>query len=523
MKRLSLLVLIIFLALTSTGCKIINTPLLHKDTPTSSKDEELQYKIDKVILSKGYQSLEQKVEVNNKKNSSSLIVSVGLLESSGVYVDKIVKNGNLINIHVINETDEENLQLVVPQIILELKNTKSINLDEIKFNIVNENFKPLEVKLGLNDVINKVVSDYKLTANSLPKISLDKKEDMLVWSINYDSIFDSNNLETPLVNLSVQVDANTGNVLESKKGLISSFIDQGHIMDYVDESFILYKKTIIDSDKSKIESLWYHDIKKNEKIQVYQTSQNIISAAFSPNKKDIGVLEDNGTTKDIFIVNRNEKKAVKLLLHENLIPDLVRWYNNDTLYILQNKKEKSNIYIYDLLSSKENLISTVNKNIVDMRVFDKHFFLMESIEQTINRNIYQTEDFKNLTFIDKGFSPKGINNNLIGYLKHNEKNDKNSLMIYDINKLDEFDQLDVNALSISSIPGDKLLVIEKNQSVNDFTVYEYNIKDKALNPITKLNSDNIYLDKSRNLLYVDLIVPFEANKSEIIFSVNITR
>ncbi|TJX15208.1 hypothetical protein E9840_03860 [Tissierella creatinini] len=523
MNRLLSLVLVIFLALTLAGCKIIDLPLLNKDTPTATEDEELKYKIDKVILSKGYQSLEQKVEVIKKNNEVSLIVSVGLLESSGVEVEQIVKIGNVINIHIVNESDEENLQLVVPQIILDLKNAKSINMDEIKFNLINENFKPIEVKFGLNEVINKIVNDYKLTANSSPNISLSKDEDKLIWNMNYASIFDSNNLETPLVNLSVQVDANSGDVLESKKGLISSYIDHGHIMDYAAERYILYKKTFKESEEAEIESLWYFDIKNNKKTQVYQTHKDIVSAEFSPNTKNIGVLEDNGTAKEIYLVSRDEKKAFKPLFKDNLIPALARWYSNDKLYILQSDEKLSKIYSYDLLSSKEELVSTIDKNITDMRIYDRHFLLMEPIENSSNKSIFHTRDFKALTLIDNGFMPRYINKNLLAYLKNSEENDRNSLIIYDMKHHKEYDQVDADSLSISSIPGDKLLVVEKNQSVNDFAIYEYSTKNKDLNFITKINSDNIYLDKKKNFLYVDLMVPFEANKSEIIFSVDITK
>ena len=77
--------------------------------------------------------------------------------------------------------------------------------------------------------------------------------------------------------------------------------------------------------------------------------------------------------------------------------------------------------------------------------------------------------------------------------------------------------------SLASIPGDELLVVEKNQAVNDYTVYVYNLNNQDLNFISKLNSQNIYANKKNYLLYVGLVVPFETEKSEIIFSVDVTK
>lgn len=522
MKPLLSITLVILLALTLSACSIDDLPFLNKDTQISSEDEELKYKIDKVILSKGYQSLEPKVEVTKKNNKVSLIVTAGLLESSGVQVEQIVKIGNVINIHLLNESEEDEVQLVVPQIILDLKNTKSINMDEVKFNIVNENFKPLSAKIGLNEVINKVVNDFKLTANSSPDINLIKDEDTLIWNINYNSIFDNYNLETPLVNLSVQVDANTGNILESRKGLISAYIDHGSIVDYVDEEYILYKKNIVEDDL-KLESLWYFDIANNEKSQVYQTYQNIVSAEFSPNAKSIAILESNGNTKDLYIVTKDEKKAFKILFKENLNPSIVKWYKNDKLYILQNNEDNSKVFNYDISSSTEQLESTIDKKITGMRIYEDHIILVEPVEESSNNNIYYTKDWTSLTLIGSGFMPRYISKDKIAYLKNSEENDRNHLMVYDMKNHKEYDQVDVNATSLASIPGDELLVVEKNQAVNDYTVYVYNLNNQDLNFISKLNSQNIYANKKNYLLYVGLVVPFETEKSEIIFSVDVTK
>jgi hypothetical protein len=140
MKHILSIILILFVAISLVGCKIDDLPFLNRDTQVSVEDTELKYKIDKVILSKGYQAIKPSVEVVKKNNDVKLLVSVGLIETSGVKVDQIVKKGNIINIHVLNELEEDNVQLAIPQIFIELVNAKAINLDDIKFNIINDNF-----------------------------------------------------------------------------------------------------------------------------------------------------------------------------------------------------------------------------------------------------------------------------------------------------------------------------------------------------------------------------------------------
>ncbi len=524
MKRLLSLVIALLLALFTTACSMDDLPFLNKDTQVSSEDEELKYKIEKVILSKGYQSIEQKVEVVKKNNDISLFISVGLLESSGVYVDQVVKNGNVINIHVVNELEEEKVQLAVPQILLDIKNAKSINMDDVKFNIVNDNFKPINIKLGLNEAVNKAISDLKVVANSSPEVTLSRIDDKLIWNVTYGSIFDIYNIETPLVNLSVDLDANTGEILESKKGLISSYIDDGEIMNYLNDKFLLYRKKHRDLEKSAdIQSIWYYDIAKNEKTQIYQTVGSITSTAFSPDSKHIYIIENNGNINELYIVSRKDKKAFKLLFQDNIVPSKVRWYDNDTIYILANNSGITNIYSYNIRSSKEELEATIDMELSDFRIKNKSFLLLEDDKDNTNKNIYYSTNLKELILVDNGYSPRFISSNLLAYLQHSDNNERNKVSLYDIRNDKKFDEIDVNAQSFSRISDSEMLIIEKNQNINDFTLYEYSTKDKDLNFISKLNSNSIYLNKEKNLLYVDLDVPFEAEKSQIIYSVDISK
>ncbi|WFA09147.1 hypothetical protein [Tissierella sp. Yu-01] len=525
MKHILSIILVILITISLAGCSIDDLPFLNKDTQTlSDNDEEIKYKIDKVILSKGYQSIEPKVEVIKKNNEIQLLVNVGLLETSGIQIEQVVKKGNIINIHVVNEINEEDMQLAVPQIALDLKSTKLTNLENIKFNIINENFEPISFKLGLNDAINKVKSDFNVTANTVPEANLKRIDDRFIWDITYYSIFDKDNPETPLVNLSVELDANSAQIIQSKKGFISSYIDDGHVLDYIMDKYILYLKSEIDPNTTlKTESIWRYDIKKNEKTRLYFTNLNILSACYSPDYKYISVIENNGTSNELYIISTNENKAYKVLIEDVFVPSLTRWKDKSNLFVLVNDLESTKIYNYNIKNDITELIIDSKKNIADFRIYNDIYIIVENHDTQINKNIYITTDWEDMKYIDNGFYARLINDNSIAYLKKNEKDDRNILYIYDIENDKLHDKIDLNVASISVLPENELFVVEKNQTVNDFTIYEYNQKNKELTSITKVNSDRIFYNKDKNLIYVDLVVPFEAEKSEIIYSVDLEK
>lgn len=69
MKHTSIITIIIALILILSGCSIDDLPFLNRESQTIlENDGEIKYKIDNVILSKGYQSIEPNVEVLKKNN-----------------------------------------------------------------------------------------------------------------------------------------------------------------------------------------------------------------------------------------------------------------------------------------------------------------------------------------------------------------------------------------------------------------------------------------------------------------------
>ena len=91
MKKVLFLLIISIFTSMAYGCT------LTKEVPFSTaedlKEESIGYKIDKIVLSKGFQTIEPNVEIVKKGKGLKLLASLGLMESSGVAIDKITKIG----------------------------------------------------------------------------------------------------------------------------------------------------------------------------------------------------------------------------------------------------------------------------------------------------------------------------------------------------------------------------------------------------------------------------------------------
>lgn len=433
MKRIICFFLFTIIALFLPGCKNNDQNLIQsQENSQSLEEQQIDYDIEQVILSKGYQSIEPKVEVLKKGNHIKLLASLGLVNSSGVYVDKITRKGNEVNIYVHSLSKDEDIKIVVPQIIIDMKGSKLKDLDNIKFNIVNENYKPIDVKFGVNELINKIKSEFKIATDSIPTIDISSIDDKIYWNIAYSSIFDKTNYETPIINLSVQIDANTGEIIKSTKSFLSSLIDEGQVLDYSTGSYILYKKPEVDIDRNAdIETLWIFDIKDNSKTMIFSSKYRISAATFSPNLENISLVESNNENTELFIIPLNDIRAYKVSFEAPIKPRIIRWKDNDNLYIVENVEDNSNIYNYNLIDNSTVLISKVNKNIVGLKILNDSFLIVEGDDNKINLKISLTNDWKEFKLKDYGFNPDFVDENKISYLEKKEKEDKNILHIYD--------------------------------------------------------------------------------------------
>ena len=238
--------------------------------------------------------------------------------------------------------------------------------------------------------------------------------------------------------------------------------------------------------------------------------------------KNISLIENSENGGELYIIPISDIKAYKVIFNEPINPSLTSWKDQNNLYIVDNNKS-SNVYIYNLKENKNNLVNSYDFDIVNIKNYNDKTIITTAEENKMNRNILFTDDWGNFRLIDYGFNIKFIDENKICYLKNDEKEGRNKLYIYDLKNNKKIDMLDLNLTNYSIISESKLFLIEKNQSNNDYTIYDYDINDKELTTIINANSDNIYYNSEKNLVYVNLNIPFESEKPELIYSIDLEK
>ena len=520
MKRIFTLILVILVALISFGCQGTKTSTINN----GEDQEDIKYKVDQILLSKSFQSTEPSVEVMTKKDRLKLLVSLGLTESSGVKVNKIVRDLNDINIHVSSIYKNGKLQLAVPQVILEIKKSDLGRVDDLKFNIVNDDYRPLKIKLGMNEVLSKVESHFKISSSGSPLINLSRLKDNIVWDISYYSIFDKDNIKTPLINLTTTVDANTGDFLKSEKTFISTSIDDGHILDYSPEEYILYKKSIINPTKEKSEEqLWSYNISSKEKEMIFSSNFKIYSSKYNHDLSYISIIEtsDNGT--GLYVVPRSNKKAYKISFEDNFNPDIMTWKDDDNLYLIDNIDDKSLVFSYNVEENISSRLAHLNKTIENLIIKDDMFLIVEASEDNHNKGLSLTFDWKKFEFIADGFSPHFIGDDILAYLKNDAKVNTNSLILYNLKTDRNIKTILENISAFQVLSNNSIAYVKKNPTHKDFILSQYSLKDKDTTDIAPLVSDKVYYDEEAKALYTNISIPFENDKQEMIYLINLSN
>ncbi len=104
MKKIFFLIAIFTLSLLNIGCSgVKEKPLVEKET----KEKSLSYVVEKITLSKGFQAINPSVEVLDDTTNLKLLANIGLIESSGIRIDKITKLDNAINIYVTSLQEDQ--------------------------------------------------------------------------------------------------------------------------------------------------------------------------------------------------------------------------------------------------------------------------------------------------------------------------------------------------------------------------------------------------------------------------------
>lgn len=524
MKRL-LVLIIMFVALICFGCSINKKSSLVLDDNITFEEEEIKFEIEQILFSKSFQSIDPSVEIISSNDKLKILASLGLAEYSGVNVNRVVKKGSEVNIHVSGISDKENLRLAVPQVILDINKSQLKETENLKFKIFYDDYTPLKVKFSINDVLNKLESHFKISLKVAPSFELTKLEQDIVWNIYYKAIFDKDTADIPLVNLFAQVNANSGDIIKSDKVFISSTLDDGNILNYISDGYILYKKSIIDPDTNKAkEQLWLYNANEDKKTMLYSSNFKIIASQLTSNLSYVSVIEVNDNSSEIYLIALENKKTYKLCFENKFNPKIMRWQSDEVLYLVDNNGSISTVYSHNVESNETKFIGSFNKNIDNLYINDENFVVVENLgNDNYNKNISITNNWKKFNFINTGFNPRFIDNKTISYLKNDNKEDSNSLILYNLEEDKIIGKIEGNISNYMILTNNIIAYVKKNNTNNNFTLSKYSIEDKKSFNIANLISDKIYYDDKRNIVYINIVLPFDHDKTELIYSIDLEK
>ncbi|SHI18177.1 TolB family protein [Sporanaerobacter acetigenes] len=520
MKKILLLIFITLLILLLVSCN--NTT--HKlESSEKLEEKPIGYKIEKIVLSKGYQTIEPNVELNTKDGKTKLLASLGLVECSGVTIDKITKSDNEINIYTNRLLEDDKTQLVIPQANIVLYDLDNESLKNFKFNIINQNYKPIELKFGKTQTLNKIYSHFKISPNTIPEVNLVRNKDSFVWNISFNNIFDKENLKAPLVNLSVKADALTGEILSSNRNIVSDYIDDGLIIDYVPKKYLLYKQEH-SNDSTTSNVLWLYNLETKEKEKIYETNDSIYSAIFNPDNNYISLIENDENETDIYLINMKDKITNKITPIGYNHTWNISWKDNSTLCFMDNNaKDKSTMFSYNIKDNSLENIFTTPKNISNFDINGDLIVFTEFDEGELNQNIYLTKDGTTLKKLDEGYSANFLNDDKILYLKNIHDKNEDNLYSYDLKEALVQKETDLNVKNYVKLNSENLIIIAKNSCNNDYTLVKYNIKDNSFKEFANITGDKLFYDEELNKGYISLSPPIENSKRHIIYSIDLSK
>lgn len=516
------IIILLYLLFTTVLLGCSNAEQISMDTTSRlNTNKNIKYTVEQIYFSKSFQSISPSVEVSEVNGKKKVSLNLGLSEYSEISIDDMKLEGDQFNIYISGHKDKSTSSLSVPQIILELKDNSFENIKDMDFNIVYNNYDYIDIKFKINDVLNKLESQFKLTLNSCPKFNLIEKNDKFIWEITYNNIVSREDEDYPLINLSANVDANTGEVLNFKKENISSLIDTGNILDFNNTNGFLYEKMVDNKGEESRSELWFFDSITKEKTMIYNCHFSIPSAAISEDLSHIAFIEKTDTSSEAYIYSKIDDKIFKLHFEDDFNPQVIRWKTNDLLYLLENKNNTSSIYSYDLKSNNIDLIANTNKNITNIVAGSDGFIVAEYIEQTPNKKLSFTKDFNKYKTINNGFNAKFINTSTIAYLKNDEKVDLDYLILYDLEEEKIISKIKDNVIAYRPGSSDNIIYLKNNPKYKDFTLASYSLNSKESTDIIDIIDQNVYYNDKDNLVYLNFGLAVDDNVLNMIYSIKV--
>ncbi len=523
-KKIFLVIIISIFTMVLTSCSQEEKNSVQELSEKSESIEEkpIDYKIDQIVLSKGFQITDTNVDIIEKGTNLKLLVTAGVVESSGVDVDRITMTGNTLNIYLTRKMEEDKVQLAVPQITLEINTDLNSHPEDINFNIIANNYEPISLKFNKNQIIDRICTELKIEPTTVPKATLYKADNNILWNVYFPYQLDKENIQSPLFNLNVEANAATGEILDKEKVNVSTYLDHGHILDYMPNELLVYKQENIENGIPH-ESLWTYSLKNDTKKKLYTTKHTIKSSLISPDGKYISLIESDESKSDVFLIDRAENLTIKITPTNNLHGKLMKWKDKNSLYLVDVNNDKSTLYLYNVSKKAFNIVMHLDKIVESFDVLGDKIIFTEHDEYLINKNIYLVEKDDKLNLIGKGFKPILFDDKHIIYLENLEEKNLNRLQVYNIEKNAITDTFSCNILDFYRLDDNNLLFIENLNLNNQFNFGKYNVKDKSSTAISQINSNKLYYNQKENKAYISLTIPTKEKNVYNIYSIDLSK
>lgn len=518
MKKYIIVLFLLAIILLSLGCSQDQT--ISDQAPIENSDNiEITYNIEQIYFLKSFQCLSPNIELIDNNGDKKIVASLGLSDYSEISIDDIKLEDGEVNIYISGSREGSESSLSVPQIILDFDNEKSLDLENLKFNLIHNNYDYINIKFNINDVLNKLKSNFKLALNSSPSFNLIKEDGRYIWDIEFKNIISRESSNYPLIDLKAQVDANTGELIDHKKIDLTKTIDMGNILNYQDQGGFVYKKSSdLQDDLSKTE-LWYYNTLDGKKKMIFTSENTICCPKISKDLENVAFIEKTDGFANVYIYSNKDSKSFKLNFENSFKPQSLEWRDNNKLYLLESQENASLIYSYDLNSNNIEIVSRTNKLIDSIVGSEYGFIVSESKDKGDNKLLYFTEDFKNFKTIDLGFEASFLNEKTIIFLVNDEEFDVDHLMVYDLEEERIISKLEKDVIKYSIISDNNLLYVANNPKYKDFTLSKYYLDLNTSLDIVNIVDPKVYYNSGKNLIYLNLNLPFE--DSHIIYTINL--
>lgn len=518
MKFTKLLSVLLLSFILFVGCTKVSNML---DSNSVFIDKEIDYTIDKVILSTSYQNTTPRAEITGDRNEKKLLIYGGLVECSNVYISNIKQDGSSIIIYLKADLSDEKSQLIVPQFTVSL-NEEIPNINSLNLEVVCKNYEPIKINYDLVDIINKVKAEYGLYSSTSPNVNIIKKDDGYWWSIQFNNVFQKDDKQFPIINLETQMNVETGEIRRINRELVSNFIDYGNMLFYSHGNGFIYLNSVdVALKDEKINNLYFYDVNNLSKRLIFSTTTNLLNAQMCTCSNNISFNDEVG---NVYIYTYKDSKLKKLDNLEDKTIERISWKNENELYLIDNYDEKSTkIYTYDIVTQDYSLYSQFYLNISNLNPYGDKIIFEEILSPAKNNNIYLSDSNGTLTYIDQGYKTAVFENNILVYLKYDETINSNSLNIFDLDKGKLIKSSKKDIVYFTQASNSEILIMENTSQTDIYQTYLVDLFSSEITQLGKVFGLKSIYDSNNKRLYINSTVPFEPDSSSIIYSIDADR